>query len=147
MKTNQFDEKQIADRGKSFQYGFIASLATILGMYFLTAIVGLQIDIDSLFLITLWIPMTTCFISLILKNAYEGIGSTGGKVVATFLGIAGLILSASSLYLAFTGSEALWENGAVTHNAGRVLSSLCMVAICAVYWIKRYSDNKLLESE
>ena len=139
---HNFDEKQIYDRGKAFQLGFIAALVTTVCLFIITD--GLEIKIDSYaaFLFALWIPVTVCSIALIAKDAYDGVNSTKGRLVLGIYGIAGVMIIILTTAKLCTGAERIAENGCITSSAGHLVSGLCMVATAAVYWAKQYANAK-----
>lgn len=145
--SNNYDEKQLIDRGKAFQTGFLAAILTICALYFITDAIGFKMSSYAAFLISLWIPLMTVFIALIIEDAYDGVNSAPGRVVLTLLGMAGLFLvGASALQIVF-GKETLLDNGVLTDSAGRIFSGICMMVICIIYWIKQYLNSKEFEEE
>lgn len=62
-----FDEKQILDRGKAFQTGFVAALLTICAIRFVTGVLGLRMTADARLLITIQIPLNICLVALMVK--------------------------------------------------------------------------------
>lgn len=148
MKSNNsYDEKQLIDRGKAFQYGFIAAIFTIGVMYFITEGIELEISSYASFLITLWLPLTVCFITLIIKNAYDGVNTTSGRSVLTLFGIAGLFLVSISVLHIATGAETLLYEGKVSDTFGHLFNGICMIIICLIYWIKQYHNSKKFKDE
>lgn len=145
--SNNYDEKQILDRGKSFQYGFIAAMLTICAVYFIISVIGIKMSSYTTFLITFWIPMTITFIALIMKDAYEGVNSASGRVVLTILGIAGLFLVGMSAMQIISGKKVLLDSGVLTDSAGEIFSGLCMIIVSIIYWVKQYLISKEFKSE
>lgn len=148
QKTNQvYDEKQLQDRGKVYQYSFFAALLTVAAAYFVTQALEVQINAYALFLFCMWIPLTTCLILLIWKNAYEGVGSTAGRTATAVLGAAGIFLVAYCVYEMIWQGERVFRDGMITRQAGPLFMGGCMMLVCAVYWIKQLHDRNRFPEE
>lgn len=140
--SQNYDEKQLADRGKAFQYGFIAAILTIMAVYFMTDILEVQISHTLAFLICMWVPLSVCTLALILKDAYEGVHSAFGQKISFIFGGAGLLVLIVSIVRMITGKEFIAHNGVVTDSIGHLFVGICMLVICIVYWIKQYQNRK-----
>lgn len=141
-ENNNYDEKQIIDRGKAFQYGFIAAMLTTCGVYFYTDALEFKMDSYAAFLIRLWIPITITFIALIVKDAYDGVNSTPGRIVFTIFGMAGLFLVGVSFMRIVSGKEAFLDSGTLTEVAGIIFSGICMIIVSIIYWVKQYLNSR-----
>ena len=95
--NQDFDEKQLIDRGIAFKWGFITALISIIGMFALTDIFELQITNYAQYLITFWIPCGITFIILILKDAYEAVNTRNGRIAILFFTFAAVILLMTSI--------------------------------------------------
>ncbi len=146
-KNGDYDEKQLIDRGKAFQYGFFVAIFINLLSFFVQGVLEITMNTYGLFLINLWLPLTTCIIIMIIKEAYDGVNSTPGRVSLTVVGIAGLFLFLSSLKHLITGEEIFIENGVLTDLAGHILNGFCLILICLTYWIKNQNMKKKYEEE
>ncbi len=143
IRKNQYDEKQMYDRGKAFQAGFFSAILTIFVVFLMTDMLGISIDSYAVFLITLWIPMTSCFIMLIVKDAYDGVNSSAGKFVLSIYGMSGFITLSLTLINISIGKENFFSSGYITDSVGHIFSGTCMVATSIVYWVKqRVNRNK-----
>lgn len=148
MKSNNnYDEKQIIDRGKAFQYGFISALLTICAVYFITDVIGFKMSSYAIFLVILWIPIMITFIALIIKDAYDGVNCTSGRVILTILGIAGLCIIVMSALRIISRKETFIYSGMLTDSAGQIFSGICMIVISIVYWLKQYFNSKEFKNE
>lgn len=143
----QFDEKQIFDRGRAFQAGFLAAIITTCATYFLTDVCGVSITSFSLFLISLWIPITVCFILLITKDAYEDVNSSIGKTILSIYGVAGLFILGSTLFSIFIGKEYFLKNGTFSDSLGHIVTAICMIITCVIYWVKRCINARKYRDE
>lgn len=144
---NVFDEKQILDRGKAFQIGFAAALLTICAMQFAVSVLGLRIDAEARFLITLQIPLNLCLMMLIVKDAYECVNVSAGRAVMSIYGAAGLFILISTLVYLMQGKLRFLRNGYLTETIGHICTGGCMLLTCAVYWLHRYQNGKMLPEE
>ncbi len=142
MKKTNFDERQIIDRGKAFQIGFIVALVSIALVFLATDAFEFKIDTFTSFIVTIWTPMTACFIMLIAKDAYEGINQTGGRIIISVLGFCGVFMLISKIILLLTNRSYFIENGIITENIGHIFQGLCMTVIFIVYWVKQYINKK-----
>lgn len=145
--NNNYDEKQIIDRGKAFQYGFIAAMLTICGVYFYTDALEFKMDSYAAFLIRLWIPITITFIVLIVKDAYDGANSTPGRIILTVLGMAGLFLVGVTVIRIVSGKEVFLDSGTLTDSAGRIFSGICMILVSIIYWVKQYLNSRKFKDQ
>lgn len=139
---SEFDEKQLIDRGKAFQYGFLTAIAAIILNYFLNDMIEIKISPSTSFMFTLWVPLTICSIALIIKDAYDGVNSTMGMVGVSVFGFGGCFILVCSIIFLVTGKEVLIDNGMVTESVGHILNGVCMMTIGIVYWVKQYLNKK-----
>lgn len=138
--NQNYDEKQLADRGKAFQYGFIAAILTIMAVYFMIDII--QISSTFALLICMWVPLSVCTIALILKDAYDGVHSAVGQKISFIFGVAGLFFLIATIVRIITGEESVVCNGVVTDSIGHLFVGICLLVICIVYWVKQYQNRK-----
>lgn len=147
-KNNKFDEKQILDRGKAFKIGFLASMITPAISYLIQDFIEINIDDYTTLLFMIWVPLTVCFISLILLNAYEGLQSSGGgKIFCTIFGFAGIFPVIFVLIDVLSGFNSFYQNGTITGSVGELFMGSCMIIISIVYWIKYLIDKKKFANE
>lgn len=140
--NQNYDEKQLADRGKAFQYGFIAAILTIMAVYFITDIIEIQMNHTLAFLICMWVPLSVCTIALILKDAYDGVHSTVGQKMSFIFGAVGFLVLITTIVRMITGKESIVNNGVVTDSIGHLFVGICLLVICIVYRIKQYENRK-----
>lgn len=139
---SNFDEKQLLDRGKAFQIGFITAIIMSVLFYFLQDGIGIEIAAFTSFAFSLWIPVTVCSIALIIKDAYDGVNSTTGRFGITVFGAGGSYILISSIIFLATGRETLLDGGVVTESIGHIINGICMITICAVYWVKQHLNKR-----
>jgi uncharacterized membrane protein YwzB len=41
-----------------------------------------------------------------------------------------------------TGRETLLDGGVVTESIGHIINGICMITICAVYWVKQHLNKR-----
>jgi hypothetical protein len=138
MNRPYFDEKQLIDRGKAFQSGFITAMITLLLVFLVTDTLGVSLSRYTTFLICLWLPLGECMVALILKDAYVSVNGAPGRVVMAVFAAAGLLLLALTAAHLMGGQEALLEDGAVTDTAGHLFTGVCMTAVSVVYWVRQH---------
>ncbi len=110
----------------AFKYGFITAIMTLLVVYFCTSELNIKIDPFAEFLVLIWIPITVCFISFIMKNAYEGVNSRTGRIVCVIMGCCGLYLVIATLVEIITRVEPLVINGEISARFGHLFSGICL---------------------
>lgn len=137
-----FDEKQLIDRGIAFKYGFLAALFAILLVYFLEDITKISISRYAALIITIWIPITVCTIALVLKDAYDGVNSASGRILATMFGVSGTFMLVLFTQEISVGRNMLIKDGMITNMGGYIFNGICMVTVSIVYWMKQYMNKK-----
>ncbi|MCC8099180.1 MAG: hypothetical protein LIO78_03820 [Clostridiales bacterium] len=131
----QFDERQKLERGKAFQWGFFACILTDAALCLLTTY-GVEFATYTLFIFTIWPPAAVCITQMILRDAYEGIQASGGKVAMTVALLCGLLL----VIRTFTRGEELITGGVLEDGAAFLCTGLCIALIGVVYWCKQLWD-------
>jgi hypothetical protein len=139
---NCYDEKQAMDRRFACQCAFFTSMLLLLFIYMLVSVFGIHINVHAAFIICWWIPVFVCFIIMIVKDAFDSVHTGKGKTVLTIIGFAGLILLITTAIDVIGGKEPVFENGGITNSFSYLLSGVCMVIICAVYWTRQYANRK-----
>lgn len=72
MSKKIYDERQLIERGKSFQYAFYVVIVSNVIIYILFEFLDINFINDVLFLLNLEIPITAYILSMICQNAYDG---------------------------------------------------------------------------
>ncbi len=130
-----YDERQKLERGKAFQWGFFACILTDAALCLLT-IYGVEFAAYTLFIFAIWPPAAVCITQMILRDAYEGIQASGGKVAMTVSLLCGLLL----VIRTFTGGKELITGGVLANGAAILCTGLCLTLIGVVYWWKQLWD-------
>lgn len=145
-KNEQFDEKQLYDRGKCFQISFVAALICIVISFFITGLLEVNVSSFAIFDFSFWVPFTVCIVSLIIKDAYDGVNSNSGKFLATLWGICGIvILLVEATDIIILISKARIGDIEIDQTIGEMIQALCMIVIGVVYYIKQYINKKSLD--
>ena len=140
MKMNNYDERQLYNRGKVFRFGFLVAIFMRALRAFATQVLHVEIEEMAAFMFELWTSILATSVGLIVKEAYDGLDKPGGAIVS-ILGLVGLFIVLEDL-LGFMGPKLFVENGVITYDAGSLYVGVCMVVICAVYWIKHLRDRR-----
>lgn len=92
-------------------------------------------------LLCLWISLAVVSVTLIVKNAYDGIYEGRNAAAVWVMGVAGAICLVYETVSAVKGRFTFY------HDAGSLFSGICLVVIFAVYMTKRSNDRKLQKTE
>lgn len=142
MNRPYFDEKQLIDRGKAFQSGFITAMITIVLVFLATDTWGVSLSRYTTFLICLWTPLGECMVALILKDAYDSVNGAPGRVIMTVFVATGLLLLALTAAHLMGGQETLLEAGVLTDTAGHLFTGICMTVVGVVYWVRQHQIKR-----
>lgn len=142
MSKKQYDEKQIIERGKSFQYAFTGAIIVNIIIYILSNFVGIGFDNDTIFLINIGLPIAIYMLSMIIKGGYDGVSNAGEKLNIAALGGAGVALLIIYLPDVISGKKLLLDNEMITESAGALLISILTLVVVLVYWIKKHVEKK-----
>ncbi|MCD8367164.1 MAG: hypothetical protein LUC48_03975 [Clostridiales bacterium] len=130
-----YDERQKLERGKAFRWGFFASILTDAALCLLTTY-GVAFTPYTLFVFAIWPPAAVCITQMILRDAYEGVRESGGKIGITAAFLCGLLLIMRTV----ARGEALMPNGVLADGAAILCTGLCATLIGMVYWCKQLWD-------
>ncbi|MCD8127290.1 MAG: hypothetical protein LUD82_07530 [Clostridiales bacterium] len=132
----RYDERQKLERGKAFQWGFFACILTDAALCLLMTIYGVEFATYTLFIFAIWPPVTVCITQMILRDAFEKVRSSSGKVAVTVALLYGLLLVVRIL----VPGEALMTGGVLANGAAILCTGLCLTLIGVVYWWKQLWD-------
>lgn len=141
-KKQHYDEKQLQDRGKIYQISFFIAIMVFVAMYLVTGAAEIAVSEYTRLMVCLWVPVSVCIILMIAKNAYEGVGSTAGRVAAPVLGAAGIYQLVVNMIEMVQNRTGFWSDHMINDYVGSMLMGLCMVCVCAAYWIQYYRNKK-----
>ncbi|MCD2493294.1 hypothetical protein LQE92_11780 [Lacrimispora sp. NSJ-141] len=145
--NNKYDEKQQMDRGKGFQYGFIAAIAVDALIYLAEDAMGIKISGFASFLIQVWTPLTVCMLTFIIKDAMNGIREQTGRILAVSYGACGFFMLCLAAAHIISGKEALLSNGVITEEVGHLYIAVCMIAASITYWVRQRLNQKKYDEE
>ena len=142
MSKKQYDEKQIIERGKSFQYAFTCAIVVNIIIYLLSDFIGIGFANGAILLINIGLPIATYTLSMIIKNAYDGFSNARKKLNISAL--SGFGVGLLTLYLPdiISGKKPLIDNAKVTESAGVLLISILTLVVVVVYLLKKHIEKK-----
>ena len=142
MSKKQYDEKQIIERGKSFQYAFTCAIVVNIIIYLLSDFIGIGFANGAICLINIGLPIAIYMLSMIIKNGYDGVSNAGEKLNISALGGGGVALLIVYLPDIISGKKLLIDNAMITESAGALLISILTLVVVLVYWIKKHIEKK-----
>ena len=147
MSKKKYDEKQIIEKGKSFQCAFISAIVINVIIYILGEFIDVKFSNDALCLINIGVPIAVYMMSMILKNAYDGISNAGESLSISALG--GFCVALLILYLpdVLSGKKSLLDKSIITESTGALLISILMLITVVTYWTKKIIEKKKVFDE
>lgn len=145
--NNAYDERQIIERGKAFQIGFMTAVVLPLITFFATGVLEIKIEPLTLFSIQTTVPIMICMMALILKNAYDPVNKRVAPILCAIFSTIGLYLIIFSGVRVYQGVDSFIRDGVVTNTTGFVVVGLAMIDTGIVYLIRRSKDKKELTEE
>lgn len=142
-----YDEKQLYDRGKCFQIGFFTALICVWITYFVTDLLEIKFSDYLNYVFCIWIPLSVYAISLIVKNAYDGVNSNAGKTVSIIFLICGILLLCFRIIMLVIDNGHFIDNEEIGSFIASMIQSVCMISMSVVYFIKQYRNKKALDEK
>ena len=134
---DRFDERQVLERGNAFRNGYIALAAAMLVCFFVRDCCEVNlVDDSSILLVCLWVSAAVFAVTMIVKDAYDGIHEGRSSILVTFMGAVGSFMLVVEIIKAVRGTFAFYS------AAGILVSAVGMLTICIVYWFERQRDKK-----
>lgn len=134
---NRFDERQVLERGNAFRNAYIALAVAMLVCYFAKDCFEVNlVDDSSIMLGCLWVSAVAFAVTMIVKDAYDGIHEGKSSILVTIMGIVGCFMLVVEIIKAVRGTFVFYS------TAGILVSAVGMLTICIIYWIKRKRDRK-----
>lgn len=143
----EYDERQILSRGKAYCYAFIAALIAISLTAIITQAIGLKLDGDTVFKFEMWTPITVCLITIIMKDAFDGIRNGASSGVAVGFCLGGVFIMVLIIADIINGNETIMEDDTLNTLFGDGYCALCMLSIGITYWIKKRINKKKFSGE
>ena len=150
-RTENFDERQILNRGFAYRNGFFTALFAVLGLYALKELFGAGfVNSDVQCYIPIWLSATAFSITAIRKDAFEELNDRNSMavVMVTWI-IVGAFFSAMGIYrLVRDFSQAdIVLNELYADFVSHIVPAFCMLAVGIVWAVKRRQNKKNEESE
>lgn len=132
-----YDERQALERGRAFRNGYLTlALAMLVCFLIRDYFEWNPIDDYSMFLFCIWISLVVVSVTLILKNAYDGIYEGRNAFAVWVMGFAGVACLVFESVRNAKGKLSLYN------DFGTLFSGICLIIIFAVYMVKRSHDGK-----
>jgi hypothetical protein len=133
----RYDERQIIERGNAFRNGYLSLLAAVAICYFLRDIFGWEpVDGGSAMLLCIWISAVVISVTMIVKNAYDGIQEGWNSVAVWVMGATGMFCLVGVIVRGILGTFNWYDGG------GAVFTSIGMLVIFIVYRVKQRRDKQ-----
>ena len=147
MRNGTFDERQIVERGKSFQIGFFTAILLSLAVFFATGVLDIRIESMTVFIIQTSLPIMVCMMAMILKNAYDPVNKRIAPILSGIFSVLGLYLVLFSVGRVFLGQGSFVRDGVVTDTTGFIVVGMSMIGTGIVYLICKQRNKKELTEE
>lgn len=144
-----YDERQIAEQGKSFRNGFITAVAYMMLLSVLDTY-GVRFEEFS---DPMYIGIALCgavtAITMIIKDAYDTFNMKNtGKITASILIIGGILGIIARLRIVFSTNSPLFLDGNVVKGGFiSLVVGFALISIGAAYWGKCFYDKKHQEPD
>ena len=144
---DNYDERQIIERGKASQIGFMTAIVLSLVTFLVTGMFDIQISAMTIFGIQTTMPIMVCMMVMILKNAYDPMNKHVAAILSGIFSVLGLYLVLFSVGRVLLGQDRFLEGGAVTDTSGFIVVGLSMIGTGIVYLIRKRRNKKELTEE
>lgn len=136
MKKTKFDEKQLLDRGKAYRNGLLAAFISMILYLILNEETADIIDTYHCIMICIWITLSVTLITMIVKNAYDGVTEKPGIIFFAVFGICGIIITACVTIMSMISMETIYS------KISQLFSGICMILTSIIYWIVFFLNSK-----
>jgi|GEM_PF-3934761 len=145
--SNQCDERQVIERGRAFQYGFLTLFALMTLCFMLSSGFELHVFDDfTTYMFCTWPAITVCFTMMIVRDAFDCINRSPGIALFSIYGLGGAFVIVSTVIEIVRGKAAIFAEGLIGHAAAELLCGFCCVLVCVVYWIHAAKRRKALKN-
>lgn len=132
----EYDERQILERGKAFRRGYISLAVAMLVCFFIKDCFELNfMDDASVMLTCLWVSVVITSVTMIVKNAYEGIYEGRNAIVVSGMGVAGAFVVLTEIIKGLRGNFVFYS------DAGAISCGIGLLVIFTVYHVKKRQDR------
>ncbi len=132
-----YDERQILERGRAFRNGYISLFLSMLVCYFVKNYeVKPLVDDFSAMVMCFWLSIVVISVTMIVRNAYDGIHEGRNAVIVSIMGALGLFALIVEIIKGFCGSFDFYS------STSTIFISVSLFVIFTVYRVKRWRDGK-----
>ena len=147
MNKSEFDERQLIERGRAFRNAFFGIFGALLVGRMVDSVLETPVlDYFAMMLIPIWVSVSVFLTTVIMRDAIDKINQTSGwALLSVIWGAVGLFVTAASI-IKLTLEPAIVD-GALNEHIVQAFYGICMIEVCAVYWMKRSKDAKKAKAD
>lgn len=137
-----FDERQIAERGRAFRNAFLTIVAAMTVMFFTNDALELYLfDSSAFYLMPTVLSLAVFICTAVIKDAFAGYNGINNAVPAV-LGFVGLFLTINSIIELVRDRVIIDVSGYLDDCFTHLFCGLCYLTVGITYIIKKISDKK-----
>ena len=137
-----FDERQIAERGRAFRNAYLTMAAAMTVMFFINDVMEMYLfDGSAFYMMPTVLSLAVFICTAVIKDAFAGYSGINNAVPAIF-GFLGLFLTAGSIIEIVRDRVIFDINGHLDDCFTHLFCGLCYLAVGITYIIKKISDKK-----
>lgn len=137
-----FDERQIAERGRAFRNAYLTMAAAMTVMFFTNDALEMYLfDSSAFYMMPTVLSLAVFICTAVIKDAFAGYSGMNNAVPAV-LGFVGLFLTVGSIIELIRDKVIINENGFLADGLTHLFCGLCYLAVGITYIIKKISDKK-----
>lgn len=137
-----FDERQIAERGRAFRNAYLTMAAAMTVMFFINDVLEMYLfDGSAFYMMPTVLSLAVFMWTAIRKDAFVGYNGINNAVPAIF-GFLGLFLTVNSIIEIIRDRVIFDINGHLDDCFNHLFCGLCYLFVGITYIIKRISDKK-----
>ena len=137
-----FDERQIAERGRAFRNAYLTIASAMTVMFFINDVMEMKLfDSSAFYMMPTVLSLAVFMCTAVHKDAFEGLSGISNAVPAIF-GVLGLFLTVSSIIEIVRNRVIFDINGHLDDCFNHLFCGLCYLVVGIIYIIKKISDKK-----
>lgn len=137
-----FDERQIAERGRAFRNAYLTMASAMTLMFFANDVLELKLfDSSAFYMMPTVLSLAVFICTAVRKDAFEGFSGINNAVPAIF-GVLGLFLTVNSIIEIIRDRVIFDINGHLDDCFNHLFCGLCYLFVGIIYIIKKISDKK-----
>ena len=137
-----FDERQIAERGRAFRNAYLTMAAAMTVMFFTNDALELYLfDSSAFYMMPTMLSLAVFICTAVRKDAFAGYNGMSNAVPAV-LGFVGLFLTINSIIELVRDRVIIDVSGYLDDCFTHLFCGLCYLAVGITYIIKKISDKK-----